>query len=48
MNFEGIKKNYDRGLWNKQMVAKAVEKNVISAEQYQQITGEVYVAPIPA
>lgn len=42
MTFEVIKKNYDRGLWNKQMVAIAVVKNVITAEQYQEITGEVY------
>jgi hypothetical protein len=45
MTFETIKKNYDRKLWNKQMVGKAVEKNVITAVQYQEITGEVYVAP---
>jgi uncharacterized XkdX family phage protein len=48
MTFEIIKKNYDRKLWNKLQVAKAVEKNVITAEQYQLITGEVYVAPTPA
>ena len=40
MTFEQIKKNFDRKLWNKQMVAKAVEKNVITAEQYKEITGE--------
>ncbi len=44
MNFEGIKKNYDRGLWNKLMVKKAVEKSVITAEEYQTITGETYTA----
>lgn len=42
MNYEMIKRNYDRGLWNKQMVAVAVKKGVISAEQYQEITGEAY------
>lgn len=42
MTFEMIKRNYDRGLWNKQMVAVAVAKGVITAEQYQEITGEVY------
>lgn len=42
MTFEIIKKNYDRGLWNKQMVAVAVVKGVITAEQYQEITGEAY------
>jgi len=37
-----IKKNYDRGLWTKQMVAICVIKGVITAEQYMEITGEVY------
>ena len=40
MTFEQIKRNYDRKLWNKQMVAKAVEKGVITAEQYKKITGK--------
>jgi hypothetical protein len=44
MNFDIIKKNYDRGLWNKLMVAKAVAKGVITPEQYQEITGEEYIA----
>ena len=43
MTFEQIKKNFERKLWNKQMVAKAVEKGVISAEQYKEITGEKLV-----
>ena len=43
MTFKMIKRNFDGGLWNKQMVATAVQKGVISAEQYQEITGEVYV-----
>jgi uncharacterized XkdX family phage protein len=42
MNFETIKHNYDRGLWNKAMVKKAVVKGVITAAQYTQITGEAY------
>ena len=40
--FEIIKKNYERGLWTKQMVAVAVKKDVITAEQYEEITGEEY------
>lgn len=40
MSFEMIKRNYDRKLWNKQMVSVAVTKGVITAEQYQEITGE--------
>lgn len=43
MNFDGIKRNYDRGLWNKQMVALAVRKGVITAAEYKEITGEDYV-----
>lgn len=37
MNFELIKKNYDRGLWNKRQVEIAKEKGVITEEQYKQI-----------
>lgn len=44
MTFEQIKKNFDRKLWNKQMVKMAVVKEVITAEQYKEITGEDYVA----
>lgn len=44
MTYEIIKKNYDRGLWNAQMVKVAVVKNVITPEQYQEITGEAYTA----
>lgn len=44
MTFEQIKRNFDRKLWNKQMVAVAVVKGVISAKQYKEITGENYKA----
>lgn len=37
MNFEIIKKNYDMGLWNKEMVNIALDKNVITKEQYDKI-----------
>lgn len=37
MSFDQIKKNYDKGLWNALMVRKAVQKGVISAEQYKEI-----------
>lgn len=43
MNYETIKRNYDRGLWSKPMVKTAVRKGVITAEQYQEITGEAYI-----
>ncbi len=42
--FEIIKKNYERGLWTKQMVAIAVKKGVITPEQYEEIVGEPYDA----
>jgi len=42
MNFEMIKRNYDRGLWTKAMVKMAVKKKVITAEEYELITGEIY------
>ena len=44
MNFETIKRNYERGLWNAAMVKMAVRKGVITKEQYKQITGQVYAA----
>lgn len=42
MNFATIKRNYDRGLWNKELVRKAVRNGFITAEQYVEIVGEQY------
>jgi hypothetical protein len=42
MSFETIKKNYEKGLWNVQMVKMAVKKGVITAEQFKEITGKDY------
>ena len=42
MTFEQIKRNFDRKLWNAKMVAVAVKKGVITADQYKKITGEDY------
>lgn len=42
MNYAIIKKNYDRGLWTKAMVKMAVRKGIITADQYTEITGDVY------
>lgn len=42
MNYETIKKNYDRGLWNIQMVKMAVRKGVITKEQFKEITKREY------
>ena len=39
-----ITKWYNFGLWTKAMVADAVKKNVISADDYKEITGEEYIA----
>lgn len=44
MTYESIKRNFDRKLWNAKMVAVAVKKGVITAEQYKQITGKDYPA----
>ena len=43
MNFDTIKRNYDRHLWTKQMVRTAVRKGVITKEQYREITGGEYL-----
>lgn len=42
--FKKVKKYYDNGAWNKEMVANAVIKGWITAEEYEIITGEVYEA----
>ena len=42
MNFETIKKNYDKGLWSAPMVKMAVKKGIITKEQYEEITGKEY------
>lgn len=42
MNFETIKKNFDRGLWSRAQVKIAVKKGVITAAQYEEITGTAY------
>lgn len=44
MTYEIIKKNFERGLWNIQMVKVAVVKKVITAEQFKEITGEEYTS----
>ena len=40
--FERVKRYYDQGLWNFTMVRNAVVKNWITAEEFEQITGEPY------
>lgn len=42
MNFEMVKKNFERGLWSISMVKMAVRKGIITKEQYEEITGKEY------
>lgn len=44
MDFNTVKKNYEKGLWNIALVKMAVRKGIITAEQYKEITGFVYPA----
>lgn len=40
--FAKIKRWYEKGLWTEAMVRNAVEKGVITAEQFEEITGIPY------
>ncbi len=40
MTFEIIKRNYDRGLWNKKQVEIAKNKGLLTEEEYKKIVGE--------
>ena len=42
MDYATIKNNYDRGLWNITLVKIAVQKGLITKEEYNEITGCVY------
>ena len=39
-----IKQYFEAGLWTPEMVQNAVRKGKLTAEQYQEITGEIYPA----
>jgi len=41
--FDRVKIYYDKGLWSKERVYNVVGK-VITAEEYEEITGEPYIA----
>ena len=41
--FEKIKLYYEMGLWDIERVKNAVIKGKITAEQYEEITGEEYI-----
>ncbi len=40
--YEKIKKYYELGMWNEQKVRNAVDKGVITAEQFKEITGNEF------
>lgn len=40
--FDRVKMYYDKGLWSKERVYNVVGK-VITAEEYEEITGEPYI-----
>lgn len=40
--FELVKKYYDKGMWKIKAVRNAVRKHWINAEEFEEITGEVY------
>lgn len=40
MNYELIKKNFERGLWNEKQVEIAKNKGVITEEQYKEIVSK--------
>ncbi len=42
MNFNTVKKNYDKGLWTLTMVRVAVKKGIINKTEFKKITGKNY------
>ena len=40
--YEKIKKYYELGMWNEQKVRNAVDKGVITAEQFKEIMGNEF------
>ena len=40
--YQKVKKYYDSGLWNIQMVRNAVVKKGITAEEFEEITNEIF------
>lgn len=41
-NFEKIKNWYEKGLWSTKQVHQAVEKGLITSEEFTEITGEPF------
>lgn len=44
MTYEIIKNNFEKKLWNIEMVKVAVKKGIITPEQFKLITGKNYTA----
>ena len=42
VRYELVKNYYDAGLWKKKAVKNAVVKGWITADEFEEITGEVY------
>jgi uncharacterized XkdX family phage protein len=42
MNFETIQKYFKLGMWSEKMVANAVKKGIITADEYKTITGKTW------
>lgn len=40
--YKTVKAAYDRGSWNAEMVRNAVAKGWITADEFEEITGEAY------
>jgi len=45
IDFAFVQGKYTDGYWTKEQVAGAVKMKKITAEEYQTITGDVYVVP---
>lgn len=43
MNIDIIKRNFDTGLWNLEMVKLAVVKGVLTEAQFTEITSQPYL-----
>ena len=43
-NFEKYKAYYDNGLWSKKKLHDITEKGALTPEEYEEITGEPFVA----
>ena len=42
MNYDDVKRNYEKGYWNVILVKIAVKKGIITKDQFKKITGQEY------